>query len=79
MNCDYCDGEMKKTMTTYTGKANDCVIVIENIACNKCEQCGSETYDEAEAELISQIVKEIRKIPLELAVTDAKKWKLMKS
>ena len=79
MDCVQCNGEMEDSLTTYTGKTTDCVVVIKNIECNKCDQCGAETYNQPEAELISQIVKEIRKIPLELAVTDAKKWKLMKS
>jgi len=75
MDCVQCNGEMESTMTTYTGKTTDCVVVIKNIECNKCDQCGAETYNESAAELISQIVTKIRRMPLELVVTDAKKWR----
>jgi len=75
MECNYCMGEMEKAMTIYTGKVKGGVIIIENIECNKCTQCGSETYNEPEAELISRITRNITNIPLKLAVTDAEKWK----
>lgn len=66
---------MQETTTTHTGKTKDCVIIIKNIKCKKCSQCGDETYSENEVGLISQVAKKIREIPLELAVTDADKWK----
>ncbi len=79
MECNYCGAETERAITTHTGKMDDCVIIIKNVECNKCVQCGSESYNEPEADLIFEISKKMTEIPLELAVTDAKKWKLMKS
>lgn len=74
MECVYCGGNMKETMTTHTSKTKDCVIVIKNIKCEKCSQCGEETYGENEVVLITRIAKAVRDIPLEMVVTDAKNW-----
>jgi len=75
MECEYCCGDTKKTIVTYTGQVENCVFVIKNILAEKCEQCGEEFYDEDETELICKIANTVSEIPLELAVTDAKKWK----
>ena len=54
---------------------DDCVIIIKNVECNKCVQCGSESYNEPEADLIFEISKKMTENPFELVVTDAKKWR----
>jgi len=74
MECEFCGGNTREQLTTYTGKTKTAVIVVKNIKTHKCSQCGEEFYEEAEAELISQIIQKIKDIPLELAVTDANKW-----
>lgn len=74
MECIYCGGDMNRATTIYTGKTKSCVIVIKNIQCKKCTQCGDETYDLRTSELISDIVAHVNEIPLEMAVIDANKW-----
>lgn len=75
MGCDYCGAESAKTMTTYTGKTASGVIIIENIECNKCVQCGSEAYDEREADLILEIAEAFENDAVRVIVVDAEKWK----
>lgn len=41
MSCKY--GEMKET-TTYFTQSNNCYIIIENVPCLKCDQCGEEFF-----------------------------------
>lgn len=74
MECIYCGGNTNQEITIYTGKTKSCVIVIKNIQCKKCTQCGDETYDLRTSDLISDIVAQVDKIPLEMAVIDADKW-----
>ncbi len=58
---------------------DDCVIIIKNVECNKCVQCGSESYNEPEADLIFEISKKMTENPFELVVADAKMWKQINS
>jgi len=75
MECVYCGGDIEEKLVTYTGNTGDCVIVIKNLIGKKCKQCGDESYGYAETGLIDTIVEKISAVPLELAVTDANKWK----
>ena len=40
MSCKY--GEMKEAKTTYFAQLNNCYVIIENVPCMKCSQCGEE-------------------------------------
>lgn len=38
MKCFLCKGNVTDATTTY----NNCYIIIKNVPCQKCEQCGEE-------------------------------------
>ena len=40
MTCFFCKGEMKPSTTIHTVQLKNCVVVIKNVPCLKCEQCG---------------------------------------
>ena len=40
MTCFFCKGEMKPDTTIHTVQLKNCVVVIKNVPCMKCEQCG---------------------------------------
>lgn len=40
MSCKY--GEMENATTTYFAKLKHCYVIIENVPCLKCSQCGEE-------------------------------------
>ena len=40
MTCPLCKGEMKPSTTIHTVQLKNCVVVIKNVPCLKCEQCG---------------------------------------
>ena len=40
MVCLLCKGEMKPSTTIHTVQLKNCVVVIKNVPCMKCEQCG---------------------------------------
>ena len=43
MKCMSCKGgKMKPSKTTYFARLNNCYVIIENVPCLKCEQCGEE-------------------------------------
>lgn len=67
--CVYCGGSLQKSMTDCVEKIDNYVIVIKNVPCEKCNQCGEEYFSTAVAEKIESILDSIQKISSEITVT----------
>lgn len=68
MSCKY--GEMKETTTTYFTQSNNCYIIIENVPCLKCDQCGEEFFTVLVAEKIDDILDSVEKIASKIFILD---------
>ena len=77
MDCVFCNGETMPEITTKITKTKSCVLVIKNIECEKCTQCGEEYYRENATSIIEAISARIKDLPLELIVTDGREWKTL--
>lgn len=44
MNCLLCKGDMSEATTTFTVTLEHTIIVIKNVPCLKCGQCGEEVF-----------------------------------
>ena len=42
MKCFLCKGDTVKSTTTYMTAYKNCYIIIKNVPCQKCSQCGEE-------------------------------------
>ena len=40
MTCFYCKGNIESSTTTYMTDYQGCYIIIKNVPCEKCSQCG---------------------------------------
>ena len=62
--------------TTNAGKryqscrCKNCIIVIKNVPCLECEQCGEKYYTDEVAERLEMIVNTAKKLMQEIAVID---------
>ena len=45
MTCFYCKGNIESSTTTYMTDYQGCYIIIKNVPCEKCSQCGEEYSD----------------------------------
>ena len=71
MKCMSCkSGEMKTSTTTYFAQLNSCYVIIENVPCMKCEQCGEEYLSASVAERIDDILDSIEKISSKIFILD---------
>ena len=43
MKCFLCKGDTVKSTTTYMTAYKNCYIIIKNVPCQKCSQCGEES------------------------------------
>ena len=70
MNCFYCKGALRDSVTTHVVKSQNCIIIIKNVPCTECAQCGEAFYDNDVALQIERIVKSMRTALTEIAVVN---------
>lgn len=69
--CMYCKcNTVKQSMTTHVVNYKNCVIVVKNVPCEECEQCGEKYYTDAVAEQLEILVNAAKKLMQEIAVID---------
>lgn len=64
-----CDSA-KTSFTTHVVNYNGAVIVIKNVPCEECEQCGEKCYIDEVAEKIEKMVNLAKQMMQEIAVLD---------
>ena len=69
MRCHFCKGNLEKSTTEFIEKIDNFIVVIENIPCEKCTQCGEAYFSNDVAEKIEQILDSVQKISSSLTVT----------
>lgn len=64
---------MKSSFTTHVVNDNGCVIVIKNVPCEECEQCGEVEYSDEVMKHLDDIVSHVKKFMQEISVVDYSK------
>ena len=72
MNCFYCKGTLKNSSTTHVVRLAACIIIIKNVPCTECVQCGQTFYDDNVAMQLEKIVKEMKTAMTEVAIVNYK-------
>lgn len=70
MTCPLCKGEMKPGTTIHTVQLKNCVVVIKNVPCLKCEQCGEVVLSADTVEKIEHILQTVEKAVVEITVVN---------
>lgn len=71
MKCASCKyGDMKEAKTAYFTQLNKCYVIIENVPCLKCDQCGEEFFDDAVAEKLDEILDGLERIASKIFIVD---------
>lgn len=70
MTCFYCKGSMVEGTTIHTVELENCIVVIKNVPCLKCEQCGEVVINGEVAQRIEEIVSGFEKALTEIAVVN---------
>lgn len=72
--CMYCKGDtMRAGTTTHVVNYKNCVIVIKNVPCEECEQCGEKYFSDKVAEQLEILVDAAKKLMQEVAIIDYSK------
>ena len=71
--CMFCKNTTTiQSTTTHVVNYKDCIIVIKNVPCLECDQCGEKYYTDEVAEKLEIIVNMAKKLMQEIAVIDYK-------
>ena len=71
MNCLVCkSGVMIDSTETYFAKLNGGYIIIENVPCKKCEQCGEILFSVSTIEKIEDLIETHEKINSKIFIVD---------
>ena len=70
MTCLLCKGEMKTGTTIHTVQLKNCVVVIKNVPCLKCEQCGEAVLSADTVARIERILHTVKKAVAEITVVN---------
>ena len=70
MNCFYCKGTLKDNHTAHVVKLETCIIIIKNVPCTECVQCGQTFYDNPVALQLEKIVKKFKTAFTEVAIVN---------
>ena len=71
--CMFCKNKTyTESTTTHVVNYKDCIIIIRNVPCFECEQCGEKYYTDEVAEKIEKIVESAKKLMQEISVVDYK-------
>lgn len=70
MTCCYCGGDMIETTTTYFEQLENTIVIVKNVPCHKCKQCGEVVYNALVVERLEQITEQLEKTLTEIAVVN---------
>ena len=61
---------MIETTTTYFEEMENTMVIIKNVPCHKCEQCGEIFFNGTVVERLEQITEQLEKTLTEIAVVN---------
>lgn len=71
MNCPVCkNGQMFPDVSSYFAKIGERYVIIENVPCYKCEQCGEILYSALVMEKIDEILESVKPIVSKIFIMD---------
>lgn len=72
--CMFCKCEtMIASSTTHVVNYKNCIIIIKNVPCEECEQCGEKYYSDEVAKQIEILVNAAKQLMQEIAIIDYSK------
>ena len=64
---------VKESVTTHVVNYRNCIIVIKNVPCEECEQCGEKFYTDEVTERLEELVSAAKRLMQEISVIDYQK------
>ena len=69
--CMYCKCKtITSSFTTHVVNYKNCIIIIKNVPCEECEQCGEKYYSNKVAKQLENLVNNAKQLMQEIAIID---------
>lgn len=71
--CMFCKNKtFIESTTTHVVNYQNCIIIIRNVPCLECDQCGEKYYIDEVAEKLERLVNSAKQLMQEISVVDYK-------
>lgn len=71
MNCFFCKGELADGTTTHVVTLDKCIVIVKNVPCTQCAQCGEAFFNNEVAHQLEKIVEAVKhSIMSEVAIVE---------
>ena len=67
--CIFCKGKLSQDTTDYIENNRSHVVLIRDVPCEKCRQCGEAYFDNSTVQTIEQILGKIKHISSEITLS----------
>ncbi len=68
MNCFFCKGNVAESTTTHMIELENCILIVKNVPCLKCKQCGEVAFSSDVIEKLDDIAATFKNAMTEVAV-----------
>lgn len=68
MDCFICKGATIKSVTTFVADLKSCLVIVRNVPCDECTQCGETFIADDVAAALDRLVNEARQAHTQIAV-----------
>lgn len=68
--CFLCGCEMKQTTRTHVVDLKKCIVIVRNVPCLECTQCGEAYYIDEVQQRLDEIIQAVSCMMTEIAVID---------
>jgi YgiT-type zinc finger domain-containing protein len=68
MTCFFCKGAMRADSTTHFAQFGNCIVIVKNVPCSMCTQCGEVLYSGTVTKRLVEITAEFERFHAEFAV-----------
>ncbi len=71
MKCLLCKADsLMDSKSTYFAQLDNCYVIIENVPCKKCSQCGEVVYSASVMEKLETILDKVKDIASKVLIMD---------
>lgn len=70
MTCVFCKGTMETSTTTFMVQLENCIVIVKNVPCFKCDQCGEESFSFEVTQRLEKIIDKCKEALTEIAVVN---------
>ena len=70
MKCGQCAATMVESTTTDVSEYDNCLVIIRNVPCFKCTECGEIFYKADVVERLEKITESLRSVANEISIVN---------